>query len=63
MHTNVVWINKINPIAKGCFIFIKIKLKMNKRVIKINCMISRSSLNKILILGINDREFSFFLKF
>lgn len=43
--TNVVWINRINPIANGCFIFIKIKLKINKNVIKIHCIISRNSLS------------------
>lgn len=49
--------------AKGCFMFIKIKLKINKRDIKIHCIISKGSLIKILILGINDKEFSFLLKF
>lgn len=59
----MVWINNVNPIAKGCFIFIKIKLKVNNSNIKIHWIISRNSLKKILILGINDKEFSFFLKF
>lgn len=63
MDTRVVWINKVNPMARGCFIFIKIKLKINNRVIKIHCIISRGSLIKILILGINDKEISFLLKF
>ena len=62
-QTNVVWISKVNPMAKGCFMFIKIKLKINKRDIKIHCIISKGSLIKILILGINDKEFSFLLKF
>lgn len=62
-QTSVVWISKVNPIAKGCFIFIKIKLKINNRDSKIHCIISRGSLSKILILGINDKEFSFLLKF
>jgi hypothetical protein len=38
-----VWINNINPIAKGCFICIKINLTINDNVI-INIVISRNSL-------------------
>lgn len=37
----------------------KIILKINNRVIKIHWIISRNSLSKILILGINDKEFLF----
>lgn len=55
----MVWINNVRPIARGCFIFMKIKLKINKNVISIHCIISRNSLIKILILGINDKEFLF----
>lgn len=33
---NVVWINKISPIAKGWFVNIKIKLKINVNVNNIN---------------------------
>lgn len=49
--------------AKGWFNWIKI-ITVNK-VNKINvfCIISRNSLIKILILEINDKEISFFLKF
>lgn len=43
--------------------FIKIKLKIIKSDNKIHCIISRGSLSKILILGINDKEISFLLKF
>lgn len=54
-----VWINSIIPIAKGCFICVKIKLTI-KEIIEIkNCKMSENSLFKILILGINDRDFSF----
>lgn len=53
----------MNPIASGCFIWVKIILV--KILIKetINWIISENSLFKILILGINDKELSFFLKF
>lgn len=54
-----VWINSINPIAIGCFICIKIVLEIKLMRDKINCKISGNSLFKILILGINDRGFSF----
>lgn len=63
MQINIVWISNINPIAKGWIILINIIL-VNKRHKEIkNWIISRNSLLKILILGINDKEFSFFLKF
>lgn len=48
--------------ANGCFICIKIKLVIKHKNIII-IIISRNSLIKILILGINDKEVSFFLKF
>lgn len=51
----VVWANKIIPMDRGCFInkniadVIIIKIKINE--------ISEDSLNKILILEINDKSF------
>ena len=55
----MVWKRRVNPIAKGCFIC-KNKIPMIKAVIvKIKAKISRGSLFKILILGINDKEFLF----
>lgn len=59
----MVWINNINPIANGWFIWIKIILVINVVEYKISCIISGDSLFKILILGINDEELSFLLKF
>lgn len=58
-----VWIKSIIPIANGCFICIKIKLIIILQIIEINCIISGNILIKILILEINDKEISFFLKF
>lgn len=58
-----VWINNINPIANGWFIWIKIRLEINVVEYKVNCIISGGSLFKILILGINDKVISFLLKF
>lgn len=54
-----VWSNKINPIDIGWFI---IKNRIFIIIImlwKINCIISRNSLIKILILEINDKEILF----
>lgn len=61
---NKVWIRSIRPIAKGCFIKIKIVLQINLNKYKNKLKISktRNSLIKILILEINDKGFSFFLK-
>lgn len=58
-----VWVRRTNPIAKGCFICIKIKLTiiLQQEIIKLK--ISESSLKKILILEINDKSPLFFLKF
>lgn len=53
---NVVWTSKINPIAKGCFEFMKIKLNISKVVNQIHWIISRKRLNKILILEFSDEE-------
>lgn len=58
-----VWINSINPIAKGWFIWIKINLEISVEEYKKSCIISGGSLFKILILGINDKVISFLLKF
>lgn len=52
-----------NPIANGCFICIKIKLKMILQQGIIKLKISENSLSKILILEINDKRILFFLKF
>lgn len=53
----------MNPIANGCFIWVKIIVIIILTEEIINWIISENSLYKILILGINDKEFSFFLKF
>lgn len=58
-----VWINKVNPIANGWIIFEKIIVVKKIKEYSINWIISRGSLYKILILGINEKEFSFLLKF
>lgn len=42
---NVVWTSNVNPIAKGCFMLKKIKLKINNKVINDHWKISRSSLS------------------
>lgn len=47
----MVWINNVNPIAKGCFIFINIKLKINKSDNKIHWIITRGSLIKNINFG------------
>ena len=62
-HTIIVWMRSISPILKGWFIWIKINLKIKVNLYKVSCIISRSSLIKILILEINDKGISFFLKF
>lgn len=62
-HTSKVWISNINPIAKGWFNWIKTIVVIKANKISIFCIISRNSLFKILILEINDKEHSFFLKF
>lgn len=49
--------------ARGCFICIKIILEMIAIWYKIIWVISENSLSKILILGINDKEFLFFWSF
>ena len=51
IDTKIVWISKVNPIANGCLIFMKIKLKINKKVIKIHWIISRNSLKKNINFG------------
>jgi len=54
-----VYINNNKPIDKGLLIIKNIILNINKIDIKI-IIISESSLIKILILGINDKEVLFF---
>lgn len=58
-----VCLRSINPIAKGCFIWIKTKLIIIQQHEIIKLKISENSLNKILILEINDKEFLFFWSF
>lgn len=53
---------RINPIARGWFIWVKIVLKINLVVIIIN-LISGGSLIKILILGISDKVLLSFWSF
>lgn len=60
---NKVCTNKVNPIAKGWVILKKIIPIISIFDIKINWIISRGSLIKILILGINDKKIFFLLKF
>lgn len=55
--------SRINPMDIGWFLKVKKKVLVNIKVIKINWKISRNSLYKILILEINEKEISFFLKF
>lgn len=60
---NKVWIKIINPIDKGCF---KINIIKEIKIIiedKINLIISKSSLIKIIILEIIDREILFLWSF
>lgn len=59
---NIVCNNKVNPIANGWFIWININLVMNDNIYII-WIISRGSLYKILILGINEKIIIFLLKF
>ena len=51
---NEVWINKINPIAKGWFICVNTILNNILNII-IKKLISGNSLLKILILRINEK--------
>lgn len=51
IDVKIVWISKVKPIASGCFIFIKIKLKIIIKVSRIHCMISRGSLIKNFNFG------------
>lgn len=50
----------ISPIASGWFICIKIILDTSENIYNIICKMTENSLFKILILGINDKEFLFF---
>lgn len=58
----IVWISNKNPIAKGCLRWEKVKAEIIKIIYIIDCKIlaTENSLNKILILGINDKIFIFF---
>lgn len=58
-----MWIININPIDKGWFIWKKIIVDIIIKLYNVNWIISRNSLLKILILEINDKDLSFFLKF
>lgn len=62
-HTSVVWINKRNPIAKGCLSCENTRVEINNKTFIVDCIIylSKNSLNKILILEINDETYIFFL--
>jgi len=62
-QTKIVWINKVKPKANGWIIFKKIIEVVIIKEYNINWIISRGSLFKILILGINEKEISFLLKF
>ena len=53
MHTIVVWISNISPIAIGCFICVNISLVIVLIDI-ISFVISGGVLFKILVLGINE---------
>jgi hypothetical protein len=62
IHTIVVFISSINPMASGCFICVNISLVIVLIDI-INFVISGGILYKILVLGINEMVFAFLLKF
>lgn len=49
------------PIDIGCFICVNKNLFIIMKKMMINCIISRNSLIKILILEINDKIYIFFL--
>jgi hypothetical protein len=62
IHIIVVCINSIIPIASGCFICVNIILVIVLVDIS-NFVISGGILYKILVLGINEMDFTFPLKF
>jgi hypothetical protein len=62
IHTIVVCIDSIIPIASGCFIWMNISLVIVLVDIS-NVVISEGILYKILVLGINEMVFAFPLKF
>jgi hypothetical protein len=58
-HTMVVWISRVNPIARGWFIWRNSMVDIIVNRVMADIVISRGSLIKILILGINDKEVLF----
>lgn len=58
---SIVWINNINPIARGCFICVNIKLII--MLILIIIIISGVILLKILILGIKEEVWLYLWSF
>jgi hypothetical protein len=63
MHTIVVCISSINPMARGCFICVNISIVIVLIDIS-NFVMSGGILYKILVLGINEMVFyTFLLKF
>lgn len=59
IDTRIVWIIKVSPILKGCFVVLNIILV----IIEVIISISVSSLLKMLILGINDEHIASFWSF
>lgn len=54
--------SRMNPIAMGWFVCINVILEIIIKIFRMNCVISkrsRGSLWKILILGINEKDFLF----
>jgi len=62
IHTIVVWINNIIPMANGCFICVNINL-VNVLIDISNFVISEGILYKILVLGINEMALLFLWSF
>lgn len=56
----VVWISRINPIARGCFIRQNVSPSLKIKNIKNICRITENSLIKILVLGTDDGVYYFF---
>lgn len=62
MEIKIVWINKVNPMARGWESCVNKTDKVRSKGV-VNIKMSENSLKKILVLGIEDKVLAFSLKF